>query len=252
MTGFRADIADTPKHRFAVLKWIGIGLFSIFCIGAATLGLLWNALFAQMPTLPDPDTLWAMNREPAIEFLDTDGNTIAIRGPRYGKRISPSDLPPHVVNAFLAVEDRRFYEHEGVDRLAIVRAAMANAQAGETVQGGSTLTQQLVKNLFLTPEKTIKRKAQEARLAQELENVLTKDEILELYLNRIFLGARSYGLDAASHRYFNKPPQELSVSEAAMIAGLPSPLGSSQGLQCYYLKNAHLPVFLTCSIRTTQ
>lgn len=221
MAGFRADLTAAPGKRRRVLKWIGVGVVSIAALGATTFGLLWNALFAQMPALPDADSLWAMNREPAIEFLDSEGMTIAVRGPRYGKRISPSELPPHVVNAFLAVEDKRFYEHEGVDRLAIVRAALANAQAGETVQGASTLTQQLVKNLFLTPEKTIKRKAQEAKLAQELEGVLTKDEILELYLNRIFLGAYSFGLDAAAHRYFGKTPQELSVAEAALIAGLP-------------------------------
>ena len=221
MAGYRADLSSPNGKKHGILKGILIGLLSLTLLGMATFGLLWNALFAQMPELPDVDALWAMNREPAIEFVDTEGRTIAIRGPRYGKRISPSDLPPHVVNAFLAVEDRRFYEHKGVDRLAIIRAAMANAQAGETVQGASTLTQQLVKNLFLTPEKTIKRKAQEARLAQELESILSKDDILELYLNRIYLGARSFGLDAAARRYFNKAPNELTVAEAAMIAGLP-------------------------------
>ena len=221
MAGFRADISGARSVRGLILKWMSIGLLTFGLLGAATFGLLWNAFFAQMPALPDRETLWAMNREPAIEFIDQNNRTIAIRGPRYGQRVTPADLPPHVVNAFLAIEDQRFYEHQGVDRLAIGRAVLANVRAGDSVQGGSTLTQQLVKNLFLTPEKTLKRKAQEAKLAQELEQLLSKDEILELYLNRVFLGARSFGLDAASRRYFGKSPSDLTVAEAALIAGLP-------------------------------
>ncbi len=222
MAGYRADkLAKEDKKRSQLLKWISIGVLSVVVTILLSGALLWNALFAQMPALPSKDALWSMNRDPAIEFLDENGETIAVRGPRYGKIIAPADLPPHVVQAFLSVEDQRFYQHTGIDRLAILRAAFANWRAGETVQGGSTLTQQLVKNLFLTSERTLRRKAQEARLASELEQVLSKEEILELYINRIFLGSRSYGLDAASHTYFGKSPKELTVAEAALIAGLP-------------------------------
>ncbi len=213
MAGYRADkLAAEDKKRSDLLKWIGIGALGVIITIALSMLLLWNALFAQMPTLPSKDQLWSMNREPDIEFVDENGKTIAIRGPRYGNVIAPVDLPPHVIQAFLSVEDQRFYKHTGVDNWAILRAALANWRAGETVQGGSTLTQQLVKNLFLTPERTLRRKAQEARLASELEQMLSKEEILELYINRIFLGARSFGLDAASQTYFGKSPKELTVA----------------------------------------
>ncbi|ACT58937.1 penicillin-binding protein, 1A family [Hirschia baltica ATCC 49814] len=222
MAGFRADkLAAKDKSRSDLLKWVGIGALAVFITLFLTAALLWNALFAQMPSLPSKDELWSMNREPAIEFVDEEGTTIAVRGPRYGNIIAPADLPPHVIQAFLSVEDQRFYQHTGVDRWAILRAAIANWRAGETVQGGSTLTQQLVKNLFLTPERTLRRKAQEARLASDLEQMLSKEEILELYINRIYLGSRSYGLDAAAQTYFAKSPQDLTVAEAALIAGLP-------------------------------
>src|SRR5690606_31349798 len=117
--------------------------------------------------------------------------------------------PPHVVNAVIAAEDRRFREHTGVDLVAIIRATLENARAGRTVQGASTITQQLVKNLFLTPDQTLKRKAQEARLAAELEGMLSKEEILDLYLNRSYFGAGAYGLDAAAQTYFGKSPSDL-------------------------------------------
>ncbi len=221
MAGFRADMTIGKPRGRAILKWLGIATLWLATLGAVTFGLLWNTLFAQMPDLPDTESLWAMNREPAIEFRAPDGGVIGVRGPRYGQLVSPADLPAHVTQAVLAVEDRRFYEHDGFDRMAMIRALLANVRAGETVQGASTLTQQLVKNLFLSPEKTLKRKAQEIRLAYELEKRLTKEEILELYINRIFLGARTFGLDAASHRYFGKPPQDLSIAEAALLAGLP-------------------------------
>jgi penicillin-binding protein 1A len=126
-----------------------------------------------------------------------------------------------VKDAFLAIEDKRFYDHRGVDRQGIIRAMLTNLRAGETVQGGSTITQQLVKNLFLSPDRTVLRKLQEMILAGRIENRLTKEEILELYLNRVYLGDQAYGVDAAARRFFGKPAIELNVAEAAMIAGLP-------------------------------
>ncbi|HVY90935.1 MAG TPA: PBP1A family penicillin-binding protein [Hyphomonadaceae bacterium] len=194
---------------------------TLVATGVVTAALLWNTLFAQMPQLPSRDALWTLNREPAVEFIDDKGATIAVRGPRYGRAVHTAELPKHVVNAFIAAEDSRFREHQGIDPMAILRAMLENARAGHTVQGASTITQQLVKNLFLTPDQTLKRKAQEARLAGDLEHMLTKDEILELYLNRIYLGAGAYGLDAAAHTYFGKDPKDLTLAEAAMLASFP-------------------------------
>jgi len=207
-----------------LMKW-GPPVFKIVgtlaAVGLVTFGMLWNSLFAQMPALPDRDTLWTMNREPAVEFIDTQGKTIAVRGFRYGRAVSAKTLPPHVTNAFIAAEDKRFREHTGVDMSAIIRAMLANARAGRTVEGASTITQQLVKNLFLYPDQTIKRKAQEARLAGDLERLLSKDDILDLYLNRIYLGAGAYGVDAAAHAFFDKAPADLTLAEAAMLASFP-------------------------------
>jgi penicillin-binding protein 1A len=205
------------KRGPLILQVVGTG----FAVGLVTMGLLWNTLFAQMPQLPSKEALWTLNRAPAVEFIDTKGATIAVRGPRYGRAVKYDLLPPFVRNAFIAVEDKRFLTHSGVDYTAIVRATLENTRAGRTVQGGSTITQQLVKNLFLTPDQTIKRKAQEARLAYDLEQMLTKQEILELYLNRIYLGAGAYGLDAAAHTYFGKDPKDLTIAEAAMLAAFP-------------------------------
>ncbi|MDZ4760613.1 MAG: PBP1A family penicillin-binding protein [Alphaproteobacteria bacterium] len=194
---------------------------TVLAVGLITLGLLWNTLFAQMPRLPSRDALWELNREPSVAFVDSKGQTIAVRGPSYGNAVTLDQLPDHVVNAFVAVEDKNFRTHEGVDASAIFRATVENVRAGRTVQGGSTITQQLVKNLFLTPDQTLKRKAQEARLAVELEGVMSKDEILELYLNRTYLGAGAYGIDAAARTYFGTDARNLTVAEAAMLAAFP-------------------------------
>src|SRR5690606_37642543 len=128
--------------------------------------------------------------------------------------------PEYLPAAVLAVEDRKFYGHPGVDPFGIARAAWANFRAGEVVQGGSTITQQLAKNLFLTNERTFKRKAQEMVLALWLETKFTKDEILELYLNRVYFGSGAWGVEAASRRYFGKSASEVTLGEAALLAGL--------------------------------
>lgn len=184
-------------------------------------GLITYDLLKDLPKLPPPDSLWQVRRSPGIEFLDSNGDTIAYRGPRYGRKVTPQTLPPHVVNAFLAIEDKDFYHHYGINMRTILRAFWVNTKAGETIQGGSTITQQLVKNLFLSSDQTFKRKAQEAVLAMQLETQLSKDEILTLYLNRIYMGQRTYGIDAASRRYFNKPAAELELHEAALLAAIP-------------------------------
>ena len=132
-----------------------------------------------------------------------------------------SELPPHLIKAFVAAEDSRFYEHGGVDLIGIFRAMLKNIQAGEIVQGGSTITQQVVKSLLLTPERTFMRKIKEALLAHRIDNSLSKNEILYLYLNQIYFGAGAYGVEAAARTYFDKHASELDLAEAALLAGLP-------------------------------
>lgn len=170
--------------------------------------------------LPDTDRLWASQRAPRITLLAVDGAPIAVHGESFGAPVRLSDLPPYAPLAVLAVEDRNFYHHIGVNPISVARAFLANASAGEIVQGGSTITQQLAKNLFLSSDRTLKRKIQELLLALWLEHRFTKDEILTLYLNRVYFGAGAYGVDAASYRYFAKPARELTVGEAAVLAGL--------------------------------
>jgi penicillin-binding protein 1A len=182
---------------------------------------LWLWIYWGLPRVPDAEALWSLNRQQSVMFLDTEGQILGVRGPYYGQRARLADIPDYVPQAFLAIEDRRFYQHEGVDRMAVLRAIIANLRAGETVQGGSTITQQLARNLFLTPSQTINRKLREMVLASRIERRLTKDEILELYLNRVYLGDQAYGIDAAARRFFGHPASELSLAEAAMLAGLP-------------------------------
>ena len=162
----------------------------------------------------------AMTRKPSVTILAEDGSIVSRFGETTGAMVSVSDLPPHVPQAVLAVEDRRFHAHFGVDPIGLIRAFYINFRAGHVVQGGSTLTQQLAKNLFLTPERSMGRKVQEAMLALWLEWRFSKDEILTAYLNRVYLGAGAYGIDAAAHTYFGKSAGELTIKEAAMIAGL--------------------------------
>ncbi|MEZ6013295.1 MAG: PBP1A family penicillin-binding protein [Hyphomonas sp.] len=181
----------------------------------------WRSLYSGMPRLPEAADLWSVKREPAIEFVDRKGVTLDVRGPRYGRATRLDQLPEHVPQAFIAAEDKRFYEHDGADDAAIARAAWSNLRAGETVSGASTITQQLIKNLVLDSRQTVKRKAQEVKLARELEKEMSKDEILALYLNRVYFGAGLYGIDAAARYYFGKEPGKLTVAEAALLASLP-------------------------------
>lgn len=181
----------------------------------------YQALYKGMPELPSKETLWSVRREPAIEFLDESGKTLAIRGARHGRRARLSEMPEHVPAAFIAAEDRRFYDHDGADTSAIMRAAWTNFTSDRVVSGASTITQQLIKNLVLTNESSLRRKAQEIRLARRLEKRIGKDEILELYLNRIYFGSGAYGIDAAAREYFSKSPAELTLAEASLLAALP-------------------------------
>ncbi|MCK5933301.1 MAG: penicillin-binding protein, partial [Fulvimarina manganoxydans] len=168
-----------------------------------------------------PQEAWAIpDRPPNVKIVSVDGRLLANRGLTGGKEVSLDEMSPYIPQAVIAIEDRRFYDHFGVDPIGILRAAVENYQAGSTVQGGSTLTQQLAKNIFLNPDQTIQRKIQEAILALWLEQKFTKDQILEMYLNRVYFGSGATGVEAAARRYFNKSAAEVTLPEAALLAGL--------------------------------
>ena len=176
------------------------------------------AVFAR--GLPDTSTLYNVDRQPSITYLDRNGALIATRGTQMAPPADLDALPDYVPAAFIAIEDRRFYHHPGFDPIGMMRAMATNMRAGRVVQGGSTLTQQLAKNLFLTPDQNLRRKVQELMLAVWLEMKFSKKEILALYLNRVYFGAGAYGIEAASQRYFDKSAKDLTVGEAALLAGL--------------------------------
>jgi penicillin-binding protein 1A len=178
------------------------------------------ALAAIIAYLPPIQSLEIPKRPPQIQMVDLYGKALASRGENYGAPVTLKTIPRYVPQAFIAIEDRRFHSHFGIDPIGIARAAVANVMRRGVAQGGSTLTQQLAKNLFLTQERTLKRKVQEAGLALWLEHKFTKTEILELYLNRVYFGAGAYGIEAASLRYFNKPARRLTLAESAVLAGL--------------------------------
>ncbi len=171
-------------------------------------------------TMPQIDDWKVPTRPPNVEIVDASGTIIANRGDTGGEEVSLSEMSPFLPEAVVAIEDRRFYHHFGVDPIGLSRAMVTNLFAGSVVQGGSTLTQQLAKNLFLQPDRTLERKLQEAVLALWLEWRFSKDQILEMYLNRVYLGAGAYGVDAAARRYFGKSARQVNLAEAATIAGL--------------------------------
>ena len=170
--------------------------------------------------LPPIDQLSIPPRPPNIAILTAEGGLLANRGDTGGAAVRLADLPPYVPHAFVAIEDRRFYSHFGIDPVGIIRAVVSNVVLHRSTQGGSTLTQQLAKNLFLTQERTLSRKIQEAVLAVWLEHKYTKTAILELYLNRVYFGSGAFGIEAAARKYFNTDARALSVPQAAMLAGL--------------------------------
>ena len=170
--------------------------------------------------LPPIQSLEIPKRPPSIQILDVQGHALARRGDLAGEVLSLKELSSYVPKAFIAIEDRRFYQHYGVDPYGIARALVTNVLHRGVAQGGSTLTQQLAKNLFLTQERTFTRKLQEVLLAVWLERKFSKTQILELYLNRVYFGSGAYGIEQASLRYFGKSAKNLSLAEAAMLAGL--------------------------------
>ena len=166
------------------------------------------------------DDDWLKKSELAVSFLDRYGSEVGTRGIRHNDSVPLDQFPDNLIKAVLATEDRRFYEHFGIDAAGTMRALVANTKAGGVVQGGSSLTQQLAKNLFLNNERTLERKIKEAFLAMWLEARLTKNEILKLYLDRAYMGGGAFGVDAAAQYYFNKSARDVNLAEAAMLAGL--------------------------------
>lgn len=196
-----------------LLRWaIMLALAGGLLIGAA-------ALYYSRD-LPPLEGIHEVKRRPQVIVQGPDGRVLAVYGDLYGEPARLYDLPPHVVRAVMAIEDRRFYGHWGLDLIGLARAAAANIAAGRIRQGGSTLTQQLAKVAFLTPERSFARKFREALLALRIEGAFTKDEIVTFYLNRVYFGSGAYGIEAASRRYFGRPAQNLTLYQAAMLAGL--------------------------------
>jgi penicillin-binding protein 1A len=188
---------------------------------AGLIGVLYIAFVVLAPRVPEGADLWAVNREPSIVILDRNGGELLSRGSRYGQAVSVDELPPYLIKAILSTEDRRFYEHRGVDLRGTLRALITNLRHGGVREGGSTITQQLARNIFLTAQQTYTRKFKEMLLALWLEGRYSKDQILALYLNRIYFGAGAYGVDAAARTYFGKSARTVTLAEAAMLAGLP-------------------------------
>lgn len=202
-------------RQAATLMWKAFALMLIWgtIVGGGLIA--WYAY-----DMPDIRQIAQPERRPAITLLADDGTVFARYGDLHGERVSISSVPPHLIHAILAIEDRRFFDHFGVDVFGLMRAAYHNFKAGRVVQGGSTITQQLAKNLFLTPERTTRRKVQEMLLAFWLEKTYSKEQILTAYLNRVYLGAGAYGVDAAADVYFGKPVAALNLRECALLAGL--------------------------------
>lgn len=218
----RADLSHLQAKKLGVWKAVGLGLGlgAVLSVLFVTLWI-WKLAFSDLPAIPDKAALWSLNRPAGASFVDRNGLVIGQRGPKHGAPLKIADLPPYLPRAFLAAEDRRFYHHIGVDLIGIARAAKTDLITHRLAQGGSTITQQIARTLFLTPEQTLRRKLQEAGLAVRIEHLMSKDEILELYLNRIYFGGGAYGVEAASRTYFGKSARNLNLSEAALLAALP-------------------------------
>ncbi|MGU3496388.1 transglycosylase domain-containing protein [Xanthobacteraceae bacterium A53D] len=212
---------------FGLMKWgLILGLWVVVGVGAL--------VAYEASKLPPMQTLMVPKRPPTVMIQSFEGKPLATRGDMGGAAVPLKELPPYLPKAFVAIEDRRFYDHWGLDVWGLARATAANVVSRRVRQGGSTLTQQLAKNLFLTQERTFSRKIQELVLALWLEQKFTKDQILDLYLNRVYFGNGAYGVEAAAQRYFNKSARNVTLSEAAMLAGLvnaPSRLAPTRNLK---------------------
>jgi penicillin-binding protein 1A len=206
----------TRKRRSPVALLLYWGMIAIVWAVAAGAGVT----AYQATKLPPVDALALPKRPPNIAILDETGVLLANRGETGGAAVRLADMPPYLPKAFIAIEDRRFFSHLGIDPQGMLRALLRNIAGGGMVQGGSTLTQQLAKNLFLTQERTVSRKIQEAILALWLEHKYSKNQILEMYLNRVYFGSGAYGVEAAAQKYFGHGARNVTLPEAAILAGL--------------------------------
>jgi penicillin-binding protein 1A len=219
---FSADLGYARRTRPSAGPRLALlAGFSLILTVALVAVSAWKLALSDLPALPDKAALWSLNQPPGVTFLDRNGQVIATRGASRGEVVPLSDLPAYVPRAFLATEDRRFYSHPGVDAVGVLRAAWTDVGRGRVVQGGSTITQQVARNILLTPDQTLRRKLQEAVLAWRIEQVMTKDEILDLYLNRIYFGEGAYGIEAASRKYFGVSARKLTLAQTALLAALP-------------------------------
>jgi penicillin-binding protein 1A len=203
-----------PRRGFRWLRWTIMGV--VWGAVALALVVLW---FAR--DLPRPESALDATRRPALTLQDRSGHVFARFGDVVGDPLHLADMPPYLTEAVVAVEDRRFWHHPGIDVIGMARAAWTDLMAGQVVQGGSTLTQQVAKNLFLSDARTLRRKVQEFLLTLWLEQHFSKREILEIYLNRVYLGAGAWGMDAAAHVYFGVSARHVTLWQAAVLAGLP-------------------------------
>ncbi|GLK74254.1 transglycosylase domain-containing protein [Ancylobacter dichloromethanicus] len=206
----RFNVQGPPRHALSLaseaMTWGAVGAVLMLALA--------------VPAFQETSDDWLKRAELSVTFLDRYGNTIGERGIRHNDTVPLEEFPDHLIKAVLATEDRRFYEHFGIDIPGTFRAVLSNARAGGVVQGGSSLTQQLAKNLFLSNERTLERKIKEAFLALWLEFHLTKNQILKLYLDRAYMGGGAFGVDAAAQYYFGKSARDVNLAEAAMLAGL--------------------------------
>jgi penicillin-binding protein 1A len=211
----RGQTQSTAAHRWLLplVKWS-----AVLAIWAGI--LLAGVIAWYAADLPDVEQALSPTRRPAITVLAADGAELATVGDFFGDALTVAEMPPALPLAVMAAEDRRFYDHFGIDVIGMLRALIVNLQAGGIRQGGSTITQQAAKNLFLSHERTVKRKVQEVLLALWLEHKFSKDQILAIYLNRAYFGAGAYGVDAAARKYFGRPARQVTLYQAAMLAGL--------------------------------
>ncbi len=212
------------------VKYLFILAVTCILLGAASIYGLYRYI---EPQLPDVATLKDVRLQTPMQVFSADGELIAQFGEKRRIPLKLAQIPPEMVHAFIATEDSRFYDHHGVDPVGIIRAATIALTSGHASQGASTITQQLARNFFLSPERTLIRKIKEVFLAIRIEQLLTKDEILELYLNKIYLGYRAYGVGAAAHVYFGRSVEQLTLSQMATIAGLPKAPSTFNPLYSY-------------------
>ena len=206
---------NRPLLRWGLIAAASAGLGVAAAIGTKAFTTLVDA------TLPDARGIASFNRPGTITLLSSRGRVIQKLGPATREKLKPGEMPLLVQQAFIAAEDRRFYEHDGVDGWGIARAIVTNVRQGSVREGASTITQQLARTVFLSQDRTITRKLKEAALALKLERQLSKQQILEQYLNYVYLGSGAYGVADAAWIYFSKTPDQLTLPEAALIAGLP-------------------------------